>query len=436
MGEVIGSSWYIPRPLMRPYENDFETHRLFLTYNIAYGGPVTITDSDFVTDMNLRLAIRRSDGYARDLVQSGLLRFAFRKKNNAVLPLAETAHDLHTRRAITPDVDVEGAAEYEFIERNGQIRPYDLSFAAGRFRKELFRIIQDQAFSKKGIPQYVLDKIVELLRRRERDGASIDKGLFYPGGDFYGDIDRALDTSDANERYATLLHELATGIHSTFLPDTLGLNGAYSLEIQPSVALYRGEYKMEPAEVERRRLKVRGLDLSDTVAGLKLLRATDLEALLGSYAEYEAVRDPSAALTKLVKHRDSINELICRRYLTKAKTEGQHIDAELGYFDDDEGISTAKIAGSVLRTTVVSAAGAQLDQFSGGMVSYFLNLILDMASKVREERAALAAAKERSLADRTRQALIREALATEGVVEAETDFNLAGGRDVFSKVAD
>lgn len=284
--------WMTPRELFHPERSDFQQLRAVITHTALYGGPLLISDSDFINNLHLRDAVVSGDPFVIPLLESGYLRLAIREENGQPVPLGATAEGIYKRGGHTPQIPAERfkeSPEFQFVQEHGQSLTYSLDGAAERYHRETLRLLEMAPFTAEELAPEFRRAILAVVHERAQTH-KLDWSYFTGPSTFWDALQQRLPGVPVRERLEEFLVAATRGPYATFIPTVLGLNPTYSHEDRLGVDLWRGRVGMTEEALERKTLKRARIGLGDYVKGLASLSVKAIEALRasGEFAAYEA----------------------------------------------------------------------------------------------------------------------------------------------------
>jgi len=288
------------------YQREFGFQRSFITYNILFGGPLVIRDSDYLNNYLLRKELisslhdeSKNSHFVRSLFEKGLLRLACREET----PLSTLARNLSTRGGAEIILKhapwmFEGrrSADIEYFLDNEIIQPYTRSFslsdASKYYENEIERLFRDTEFGGK-LPTNTALLIHDLIRERREDGIGIDWAFLAEKGEVWESVRKRIGDKACSPEYRKFVYYVAQAPHTTFLPETHGLNSIYSDDHSMAIDLWRGRMDIEAEEVESFELNSKGLSFSDYADALKYL---DTDAIVKLVESEERIEFEKACL--------------------------------------------------------------------------------------------------------------------------------------------
>ncbi len=275
-----------PRAIRNPSEFPANHYRAVVTYNILFGGPLVISDSIFVTDLNFRDAIFQNDPFTCGLIESKYIRLAIRTKNGSAIPLREVSASIRERGGhahYISSIRDESASEFDYLERHAAIVPYTLESASGHYRDQMLRVLESIEFRDSDLPKVVADAVTHTVRMMIAEGHPLAWSTFQKGSELWLRLKEQLG-EDLWPRHGVFLDSVARGPHVTFLPQCLDLSSAFSNEDRLGVEMWRGRYELTKEELAAKIFQRPRLSLSDYVDGLSALRCDDILKLRKSPA--------------------------------------------------------------------------------------------------------------------------------------------------------
>jgi hypothetical protein len=278
--------WIMPMDLFDLRHADPGRYRALFTYIILFGGSIVLSDSAVVGDRHFRLALRgdvegSGDGFTRELIDRGYLRFAIREQGGVAKSLADTADDI-VKRAGEYWVGYEPPGEmpeFRYVEQHGHLVSYNLDSAAQRFQREALRVFSSGSFGKGGLPETYRRAIVSIMQEMIADRQFSGLAEFSEGSRLWERVMKRTGKPKLFERYGDFVYAVARGPHATCLPEQLGINPTYSPSDKLAIDRWRGRDQDEPSFVEARTVRTRALRLVDFVEGLRRLTGPDVDAL-------------------------------------------------------------------------------------------------------------------------------------------------------------
>jgi hypothetical protein len=276
--------WILPMDLFDPRQSDPVRYRALFTYIVLFAGSVVFSDSAVVGDRRFRLALRADvdgsgDGFTRELVDRGYLRFAIRERGGVAVSLADTASGIAERSGeYWVGYEPLGETEFHYVEQHGNLISYNLDGAAQRFQHEALRIFS-RSFETGGLPETYRRAFVSVMQEMIADQRPFGLAEFCEGSSLWKRVMKRTGKPHLFERYGDYVYSVARGPHATFLPERLGINPTYSPTEKLAIDRWRGRDQDEPNLVEQRTVRTRALRLADFVDGLRHLTGADVDAL-------------------------------------------------------------------------------------------------------------------------------------------------------------
>lgn len=278
--------WIMPLKVVDPRYGDADQYRALFTYIILFAGSIVFSDSAVVGNRLFRLALRADvegsgDGFTRELVDHGYLRFAIREREGVALTLADTANDILTRAGehwvgYEPVSDM---PEFRYVQDHGHLLRYSLDGAAERFRHEVLRVFSSSPFEKGGLPKTYQRVFVSLIEEMLAKGDPLGLADFSEGSALWERVMKRTGKPYLFERYGDFVYAVARGPHATFLPEQLGVNPTYSPSDKLAIDRWRGRDQDEAADVAMHTIRTQALGLADFASGLCRLTGLDVHAL-------------------------------------------------------------------------------------------------------------------------------------------------------------
>lgn len=338
--------WLIPRDLVDPARSNAELHRALLTYVVLFSGPALIADSATVRNRFLRRALRADvegsgDGFMRDLIDRGYLRFAIREKDGVPISLGDTAQDLFKNAGPSrAGNDPFGETEFGYIEANASIVRYDVNDSTKRYQAETLRIFRDTVFDTREFPESYRRTLVGILEEYIANGVSFGLSDFNRDKKLWAElVRRSRNRAYLYDKYGDFVHAVARGPYVTYFPEKLDMGATYSPDDKVGLERWGGFDKQHEVASDRHLVPARTLRLADFVNGLAYLTAEDVHDLRGSSERvaYESALSRYAmslsgsreVVDALAAYRVVVDERIMRR-LNGLSTETRVLEGSVG----------------------------------------------------------------------------------------------------------
>lgn len=372
MQEFQPTFWITPREALDPDICSFEYQRAIVAHAILYGGPLLISDSDFINNLHLRDAVVRGDTFIIPLIERGYIQFAIREQNANPIPLGITAERILSQSGSTrqiPNERFKESPEFTYVENRARRLQFPLDGAADRYHTETLRILTESRFGEHELPAAYREQIMSVIHEHIQNH-KLTWGYFSPKSPFWDTIQSRLPHINARERFGDFLYAVTRGPYVTFIPNALGVSPIYSHEDRLGIDLWRGRYSRCEQKLEQRRLKRSRISLGDYVKGLASLSAYDIEALRRSAEclEYEKGCEqlgigtlfPEETLVALHQYRHRIDHAVLKAMSRKAT--GDDIEEEYT-------ISLLEKTQNELKQWCLFAVKQGVDQMASGLPS-------------------------------------------------------------------
>src|ERR1700738_686647 len=266
--EELSTVWVIPRAVLDIKQCDLEQQRALIAYNLLFNGPLILVDSDYISNLNLRAAVRNGNQFFCRLFEERLVRLAIREEGKGEpTSLAKTSEMIAGRKGGLSDGTPTGdAPEFTWVERKTMPVTFSLSRAEQRYQEEILRIFCDTKFRDDDLPLTYAETLREILEERVASGGRISGSLFGPQSELWLIMEQRLNESGIRERVGQFVFDVARGPYVTFLPDSLGLSATYSQEDKIGIDLFRRRYVLAEEQLKKRTLSLRRPSLAQTVA--------------------------------------------------------------------------------------------------------------------------------------------------------------------------
>ena len=290
--------WMTPRRVLDPQQCDYEQQRALITHAVLYGGPLLVSDSDFINNMVMRDGVAQGDPFFLSMIERKLLQFAIREEGGNPMPLGNTAEKIFKNNGHSKQMGAERfceSPEFRHIEQHAETSRFSCAGAAARYHKETLRILEQAPFEQSDLPDPVRNAVVEMVKDHVEKN-TLNWSYFSRGSTFWEGLEARLRITQAWDRYGEFINAVARGPYATFIPDTLGLSPTYSNEDKLGVEIWRGRLRATEQDVQLKKLKRARIGLADLVHGLAALSIDDVLELRasGQRSKYEDACQKSA----------------------------------------------------------------------------------------------------------------------------------------------
>jgi hypothetical protein len=274
--------WPISRDLLRNEQNNttnINKLRSLVSYQILFGGPLLIRDSDYINSLAFRSSVIRTlEGEADDnarffrtLLDERYVLIARREENT----LGEIAERLggaggggHT--LIRPEWYRSDAADIVYLESNrfsdDQSMRYSVRQAAAYYTRQVQTMLSESL--EPYVDEHFRRRAAERVAALVQQHGTLAWAFFMLGGAFW----EGFSEKEQQEYHQFFDLVLGQAPHASFIPDTLGLNPIYMHDLARAFDLWRGHLRHEGELVDTRVIKLgNGFSFSDYIEYLCLL---------------------------------------------------------------------------------------------------------------------------------------------------------------------